>query len=157
MGLSVQLGHPSGQACINPEICHAGVFTILDTNGIHDVTLAFCNCETKQPHYIQLLRFGWFPATVAFPRTAFTLRLLKQFQILSFESKLTVYEYHQALQRLTDNTGTSLKRVCTQIPVISTLLIKSIVRLLGSLQPSSARCPRIPSSEDAQALWPGAF
>lgn len=115
LGLSVQLGHTTGETCINPEPCFGGTFTVLDINGVHTISLYFCNCETKQSHYIQLLRFGWFPATVASPRTAFTLRVLKHFQLLSFEAKLTVYEYHQALQRLTDNTGTHLKSVCSII------------------------------------------
>lgn len=112
LGQVIQLGHPTGEACINSEPCYSSLFTVLNTNGMHDIILQFCNCETKQAHYVQLLRFGWFLATVSFPHTALTLRLLKHFQILSFEPKLTVYKYHQTLQCLTDNTGTQPKQVC---------------------------------------------
>ncbi|KAF9559266.1 hypothetical protein CPC08DRAFT_611227, partial [Agrocybe pediades] len=106
LGHCYQLGHPIGRGpCPRPERSFAGIFTILDINGIHQITLDFCNCGLRQPHYVQLLRFGWFPVTVKFPRTAVTLRLLKFFQVLSFESKSTVYEFHRTIQRLTDNTG----------------------------------------------------
>ncbi|KAF8958733.1 hypothetical protein BDZ97DRAFT_1923495 [Flammula alnicola] len=83
-----------------------GAFTLLDLNGIHTVNVLFCDCEKALPTFIQLLRFGWFPATVGFPRTAVTFRLLRFFQLLSFESKSTVFEFHKTLSRLTDNTGT---------------------------------------------------
>ncbi|KAF8149064.1 hypothetical protein B0H34DRAFT_734685 [Crassisporium funariophilum] len=108
LGHYFQLGHPIGKQCPLPESSFASTFTVLDINGIHEVRLYFCNCEQKQLHFIQLLRFGWFPATVGFPRTAVTFRLLKHFQILLFESKSTVFEVYQTLVRLTDNTGTTL-------------------------------------------------
>ncbi|KDR67025.1 hypothetical protein GALMADRAFT_106020 [Galerina marginata CBS 339.88] len=82
----------------------------MDTTGLHEIALDFCNCEHRQPQFIQLLRFGWFPATVGFPHTASTLRLLKFFQMLSFESKASAYEFYQTLSRLTDNTGTKIPR-----------------------------------------------
>ncbi|KAF8194573.1 hypothetical protein BJ912DRAFT_1030927 [Pholiota molesta] len=106
LGYRYQLGHAIGGTCPNPEPAYAGKFTVLDINGIHDVNLDFCGCVTQQLHYLQILRFGWFPATVGIPRTAVTFRLLKFFQMLSFESKSTAFEFHQTLQRLSDNTGT---------------------------------------------------
>lgn len=111
LGHRYQLGHPIGEACPAPEHAYAGIFTILDINGVHEVNLDFCGCTTQKLHYLQVLRFGWFPATVGIPRTAVTLRLLKFFQILSFESKSTVFEFHQMLQRLSDNTGMLPKKV----------------------------------------------
>jgi len=53
----------------------------------------------------QLLRFRLYPATVHNPNTAATFRVLNHFQLLSFESKSSVYEYYQTLVRESDNTG----------------------------------------------------
>ncbi|KAF9553123.1 hypothetical protein CPC08DRAFT_646024 [Agrocybe pediades] len=105
LGHFFQLGHPIGKPCPCPSDAYASNFTLFDLNGIHTVDLKYCDCDQKQLLFIQLLRFGWFPATVKQPRTAFTLRLLKFFQLLTFESKTTVYEFHATLSRLSDNTG----------------------------------------------------
>ena len=79
--------------------------------GIHDVRLDFCNCESAQDHFIQLLRFRWFPASVKSPKTAVTFHLLKHFQILSFESKVSVFKFYMALARETENTAISPLKV----------------------------------------------
>ena len=85
-------------------------FTVLDLNGIHDVSVEFCHCSDIPPH-IQLLRFGWYPASTERPQSAATMALLKFFQILNFESKTTTYEFHNLISRLTDNTGTQPLKV----------------------------------------------
>lgn len=120
-----QLGHPIGEICLNPERTYNDVFTVVDINGIHSVLIRFCNCEHShgQPHYLQILRFGWFPSTVKFPRMAFTFRLLKMFQILSFESKAMVNEVNETLRRLTDNTGTQKIKVCNLHTLLCGLLL----------------------------------
>ncbi|KAF9543190.1 hypothetical protein CPC08DRAFT_649965 [Agrocybe pediades] len=105
LGHTFQLGHRVGDPCPCPSDPYGSTFTVLDLNGVHEVSLKFCNCEKAQLLFIQLLRYGWFPATVKQPRTAVTFRLLKFFQLLSFESKTTVYELHSTLARLTDNIG----------------------------------------------------
>ncbi|KAG1817378.1 hypothetical protein EV424DRAFT_1472894 [Suillus variegatus] len=101
------LGHPAGQRCILPRPAFNDEFILIDINGIHEVGLDFCGCETSNTHVRQLLRHGWFPSTSIDPRTAATFRLLRHFQILSFESKASAYEYYHSLVRLTDNTGLS--------------------------------------------------
>ncbi|TFK61244.1 hypothetical protein BDN72DRAFT_778450 [Pluteus cervinus] len=75
-------------------------------NGVHEVDLAFCQCPGSDERSNQLLQFGWFPATTQQPRTAATLRVLKYFQILSFESKCSAFEFYETLKRMTDNSGT---------------------------------------------------
>ncbi|KAF9471713.1 hypothetical protein BDN70DRAFT_909315 [Pholiota conissans] len=105
LGHKYQLGHPIGEACSAPEHGYSGTFTVLDINGVHNVNLNFCGCTTEQLRYLQILRFGWYPATVNMPRTAITLRLLRFFHLLSFESKSTVFEFTQTLHQLSDNTG----------------------------------------------------
>lgn len=59
-----------------------------------------------EDHPKQLLRARWFPATVSSPQTAATFNLLEYFQLLTFESKASVFEYLNSLSRRTDNTGT---------------------------------------------------
>ncbi|KAG1733204.1 uncharacterized protein EDB91DRAFT_1251446 [Suillus paluster] len=106
LGLCVQLGHPSGVMCCNPASAFDDDFTILEINGIHSVTLNFCNCTTAQTHDIQLLHARLYPATTTNPRTTATFHLLDHFQMYTFESKGSAFEYYQSLSRLTDNTGT---------------------------------------------------
>lgn len=78
----------------------------MDTSGIHSVNLDYCNCTGLAHLTEQLLRARLYPATVAHPRTAATFDVLKTFQLLSFMSKVSAYEYYHTLARLTDNTGT---------------------------------------------------
>lgn len=104
LGLRVQLGHTPGLQCHNPERCFDDNFTIIDTTGIHTISLDFCNCEQAPSHFQQLLRFAWFPATTSRPRTAATFRVLELFQLLSLESKISTNEFYNSLSRLMDNT-----------------------------------------------------
>ncbi|KAF8415032.1 hypothetical protein L210DRAFT_3658007 [Boletus edulis BED1] len=105
LGLRVQLGHLPTRPCHNPERCAGDLFIVIDTTGIHPVALDFCNCESATSHFQQLLRMAWFPATSSRPQSAATFRVLKQFQLLSLESKISSYEYYNSLVRLVDNTG----------------------------------------------------
>ncbi|KAG6916283.1 hypothetical protein DXG01_007524 [Tephrocybe rancida] len=107
VGLSIPLGHTRGTPCLNWE---AGEIVILHTNGIHTVAVEFCSCTQAVPRNVQLLRSQLFPATIVFPRTAATFALLESFQLLSFMSKASAFEFYQTLARLTDNTG------LTQLP-----------------------------------------
>ncbi|KAF8069148.1 hypothetical protein FPV67DRAFT_1448949 [Lyophyllum atratum] len=107
LGLRMQLGHARGTRCTNPEQCPGDDFTVIDTHGIHSIGLDFCGCgQSSQLHTVQLLRHRLYPATTLFPRTATTFRALEVFEVLSYVSKVSSFEYYQALARLTDNTGT---------------------------------------------------
>ncbi|KAG2108394.1 uncharacterized protein F5147DRAFT_745721 [Suillus discolor] len=105
LSLCVQLGHPVGQHCILPRQPFNGEFVLIDTNRIHEIGLDFCGCETSNSHVRQLLRHGWFPSTSTDPRTGAMFRLLRHFQLLSFKSKASAYEFYHSLVHLTDNTG----------------------------------------------------
>ena len=66
----------------------------------------------------QLLDFGLFPASNNRPATAFTFHLLDHFQELSFQSKVSLYDFWKTLERTMDNSGAypplvSLCRRCT--------------------------------------------
>ncbi|EDR12084.1 uncharacterized protein LACBIDRAFT_324502 [Laccaria bicolor S238N-H82] len=109
LGLRIQLGHKAGECCSHPEPAFGDDFTVTEVNGIHSIGIDFCNCETAQPHFIQLLRYRWFPSTVTKPMSAATFRVLKHFQLLSFESKASAFEYYSALACHTNNTGAPSK------------------------------------------------
>ncbi|KAF8879935.1 hypothetical protein BD779DRAFT_1676149 [Infundibulicybe gibba] len=105
LGLRIQLGHYAGQQCSNPAAAPGDDFVIIHTNGIHRVGLDFCNCRQSQDHHIQLLRIRLFPATTIAPKTAATFEVLYAFQMTSFMSKISGFEYYQALARITNNLG----------------------------------------------------
>jgi hypothetical protein len=112
MGIRFQLGHATGVQCVNPIPAFNDDFVIIDFNGIHQVGLDYCGCGSAQPHIIQLLRVRLFPATTVDPKTAATYRALDYFQMLSFESKVSAFEFYSTIARLTDNTGIHVPKVC---------------------------------------------
>ncbi|KAJ3818118.1 hypothetical protein F5880DRAFT_1511225, partial [Lentinula raphanica] len=110
MGLSVQLGHSCDSICPAPRIVKN--FTVIHTNGIHQVTALFCNCvnryaagEWRQ----QLHRRRWFAATHLQPETAATYEVLNHFHVLTLQGKVTTYDYYAGLEKLYDNLGTEIK------------------------------------------------
>ncbi|KAG6835885.1 hypothetical protein H0H93_013691 [Arthromyces matolae] len=102
LGYQLNLGH-LGDSCRNPRTVKVA---ILHVNGIHQLRVNFCNCTQAVPEHVQLLRARLFPSTTIYPQTAATFELLRHFQLLSFMSKVSAFEFYQTLVRLTDNTGT---------------------------------------------------
>lgn len=105
MGLRIQLGHPPGVTCRRPTPAFGDDFVIIDVHGVHPTGLDFCGCEQEVSHFKQLLRARLFPSTVTDPRTVATFAVLEFFHILSFESKVSAYEFYHSLAWRTDNTG----------------------------------------------------
>ncbi|KAJ7662673.1 hypothetical protein DFH06DRAFT_1325031 [Mycena polygramma] len=106
MGLRIQLGHwhQRERRCTLPVRAAGDDFVIVDGDAVHEVGLDFCGCGGGS-HTKQLLRAQLFPATVQQPRTAATFSVLRQYHLLSFESKCSTYEFYHSLARATDNTG----------------------------------------------------
>jgi hypothetical protein len=105
LGLRVQLGH-GGRPCPCPAPGSSD-FVIIHVNGVHHVNVDFCDCgslESPSPHpRVQLLRFGWFPATFERPKTAFTFDLLKLFHKVTLQGKTTLYDFYMAIIQLSDS------------------------------------------------------
>ncbi|KAF9457802.1 hypothetical protein BDZ94DRAFT_1285142 [Collybia nuda] len=97
--------HSTKNHCFNPKRAFNDDFLIVDSSGLHEVALDFCECERAPSHSLQLMRARLYPATGTNPRTAASFRVLRQFHLLSFESKCSGYEFYNSLARLTDNTG----------------------------------------------------
>ncbi|KAG1762145.1 hypothetical protein EDD22DRAFT_979916 [Suillus occidentalis] len=106
LGLRVQLGHRPGEECNSRRAAYDDDFVVIDVHGIHEIKLDYCGCAHAPSRYKQLLRARWFPATTIDPRTAATFAVLQLFHLLSFESKVSAYEFYHSLTRRTDNVGT---------------------------------------------------
>ncbi|KAG0699706.1 hypothetical protein DFH29DRAFT_983382 [Suillus ampliporus] len=88
LGLCIQLGHTTGQQCSNPHHAFNDEFIIINTLGIHKMSLDFCDLKT-----------------------AAMFCILEQYHLLSFESKVSAYEFYHALNQMSDNTGLLLVKV----------------------------------------------
>ncbi|KAK7016228.1 hypothetical protein VNI00_018947 [Paramarasmius palmivorus] len=112
LGLVIQLGHPDGSKCLLPSKA-TEQFTVLDTSGLHHVSLSYCGCtssicpdtQLQRQKWEQLMFYEWFPSTIDRPRTACTFRCLESFQLLTLTAKITAFDYYKTLECLTDNTG----------------------------------------------------
>ncbi|KAJ7861829.1 hypothetical protein B0H14DRAFT_3445083 [Mycena olivaceomarginata] len=108
LGLRVQLGHPDNRRCPH---AHPGreKFVVIAPNGFHSVAVDFCQCRRSgsQPHWEQLLSYGWYPATPDNPQTVITIATLKLFHAVSLQGKTTAYHFFNALAKITDNTGSN--------------------------------------------------
>ncbi|KIJ19291.1 hypothetical protein PAXINDRAFT_68861, partial [Paxillus involutus ATCC 200175] len=111
-GLHIQLGHPVGEKCCRPRSSKNDKFVVIHNDGIHVIRLDFCGCETAETLTRQLLCVRWFPASSDKPRTATTFSILEKFHLLSFKSKVSVYEFYNLFTQRSDNTGLLPKHVC---------------------------------------------
>ncbi|KAF9035679.1 hypothetical protein BDZ89DRAFT_1130296 [Hymenopellis radicata] len=104
LGLRVYLGHEDGSRCIMPQI-NPHPLVVMHTTGLHEVSVRYCNCLEAAPRRIQLLRFGWYPATVHLPATCASMEALELFHALTLNGKLTAYNFYKTLVYLTDALG----------------------------------------------------
>lgn len=81
LGLRIQLGHAYGHSCPTRLPANA-TFRVIHSNGIHHVTIDQCWCYGL-PLSKQLLRIGWWPATLLDPRTAATFEVLQHYHLLN--------------------------------------------------------------------------
>lgn len=104
-GVVIPLCH-TGEMCPSPLAQLDSL--VFHTNGIHNVVIEYCGCSHTagtQHRFVQLLRYRLFPATLDRPKTAFTFDVLDTFHKLTLQGKTTMYDYHETLIQLTDNTG----------------------------------------------------
>lgn len=85
--------------------------TVVDLNGVHAMKVTTCQCGGNSKWH-QLFDADLFPATVADPQSAFTFHLLRDWQVMTLQSKVTAYHYIHALCHLTDNVFTGNVPVC---------------------------------------------
>ncbi|KDQ53066.1 hypothetical protein JAAARDRAFT_137762, partial [Jaapia argillacea MUCL 33604] len=130
LSLVIQLGHPLGQRCGYGHVGHKD-FVVIHTNGIHQVTLWFCSCGRKPAlKWTQLLRASWWPATPLNPQTCAMIQVLRQFQMINLQGKLSVYDFYRTLELQTDGTG--LLKVPVSLTVLNIPVDRFLIFVLGS-------------------------
>ncbi len=107
MGFIFQLGHNGGQ-CIFPARVPSTI-TVLHTNGVHQVCYQYCGCDVSDSEnkWRQLMRNGWYPATILQPATCATFECLDTFRLLRVIATVNARDYVTFLERTTDPLGTS--------------------------------------------------
>jgi hypothetical protein len=124
---------------------------VIDINGVHKVCVDYCGCTVALERVDQLLQVRWYPATTVNPKSAATFNSLEYFQLLTFESKASAFQYYNSLSRRTDNTGLG------EVPVCSWLSWKALFLLTfcnsGPLSRVSAHDSSMAPSQNAQASW----
>ncbi len=97
---ALHLGH-RGERCPKP----AGkprLLTVVDENGPHASRAVYCGCrkmdkEGGEVLWEQLFEVRLWPGTVKVPRTAYTFRAMRAFEIHSAASKKSAHDYCKAL------------------------------------------------------------
>ncbi|KAG1887759.1 hypothetical protein F4604DRAFT_1570502, partial [Suillus subluteus] len=77
--------------------------TIIHSTGVFTHNILWCHCPGSLQQYLQLLKAGLFPASISWPRTAFTFDALDNFLIDALECKTSASSFFQKLRRLTNN------------------------------------------------------
>lgn len=112
----VQLGHPQ-TVCYHPD--KLANLTVIDSHGIHEIAARFCDCERAllANKRQQLLRAGWYPASVTDPQTCATFRVLDEFHLLNLKGALNVHSFVGALDSRTDATKVAMTPVRSVSPL----------------------------------------
>ncbi|KZS93892.1 hypothetical protein SISNIDRAFT_410793, partial [Sistotremastrum niveocremeum HHB9708] len=106
-GLTIQLGHDRLSSFCPHPINRRRLLTVMHCNGIHHVEALFCGCTRVEERSFtnQLLRVGWFPASLQRPASAFTFEVLDLFHELSVQGKVSAHDFYRSIVRVSDNTG----------------------------------------------------
>lgn len=105
LGHSMQLGHGHLHSpCYSPG--PPLDITVLDSSGIHRVKIRFCECQESSftSKRVQLLRAGWYPASLTDPESCATFCVLEEFHMLHLSGALNAHAFIQALERRTDSS-----------------------------------------------------
>ncbi|KAJ7079314.1 hypothetical protein C8R43DRAFT_1143270 [Mycena crocata] len=107
LGLVYQVGHEGGP-CKRP-LAPMRTMVVIHTTGIHSVHFHYCGCRRRVPanELEQLMRGGWYPASVTDPGTCATFKVLDLFRLLNVVGNVNVHDFIRSLERLTDGLGPS--------------------------------------------------
>ncbi|KAJ7751019.1 hypothetical protein B0H14DRAFT_2541294 [Mycena olivaceomarginata] len=114
LGLIYQVGH-GGFPCALPDPAIRKM-VIIEAPFIHTIKLRYCNCgqsddtdsaDADSEHLKQLLRNGWYPATVVEPATCATFRTLQAFRLYNVVGNMNVNDFITAMERMTNTTACS--------------------------------------------------
>ncbi|KAJ6462537.1 hypothetical protein C8R45DRAFT_1064445 [Mycena sanguinolenta] len=107
LGLVYQLGH-GGFPCFAPDVAIRKL-TIIEAPIIHEIRISYCKCSHSDDadNVQQLLRNGWYPATVTDPGTCATFRSLESYRLYNVVGNMNVRDFITSLERITDPTAAS--------------------------------------------------
>jgi hypothetical protein len=75
-----------------------------DTNGFHTITVRYCRHPGRGSHSKQLLQARIFPCSEQDPQSAFTFDVMRLFQLLATEAKLSTQRFYNVLVYRTNPT-----------------------------------------------------
>ena len=131
LSLCIQLGHSPDSQCFNPKPAVRN-FTVIHTNGLHRIVLDFCECDHSAEagsQVEQLLRAQWYPATYLSPGTCSTFAVLDLFSMMNLQGKIAGFDFYEALDNLTDNTGLGMITVSTLFVLVAWHLAETSIFL----------------------------
>ncbi|KAJ7128209.1 hypothetical protein C8R43DRAFT_897228 [Mycena crocata] len=101
-----QLGH-GGLACRRPLATTRDI-VVMDVQFIHKVRVRYCGCDASDGalNLEQLMRSGWYPATITDPGTCATFAALDLFRLLSVVANVNVKDFVTTLEKNTNATAT---------------------------------------------------
>ncbi|KAJ7693956.1 hypothetical protein B0H17DRAFT_1132323 [Mycena rosella] len=107
LGLVYQLGH-GGFPCPFPDDTVYRM-VIIEAPIIHQIHVHYCECQKSDSadNLEQLLRNGWYPATIMDPGTCATFRSLEGLRLYSVVGNMNTRDFITALERVTDSTASS--------------------------------------------------
>ncbi|KAK6992838.1 CxC2 domain-containing protein [Favolaschia claudopus] len=107
LGLEYQLGH-GGFPCPAPDPKPHSL-TVIEEPIIHQIKIRYCKCSKSDnaDNLEQLLRNGWYPATVTDPGTCVTFRTLETYRLYNVVGNLNVRDFVTSVERVTDPTASS--------------------------------------------------
>ncbi|KAJ7766826.1 hypothetical protein B0H16DRAFT_1661387 [Mycena metata] len=104
MGGFYQLGH-GGLPCPHRAPV-ARTMVVLDVDYVHTIRFHYCACDQSDDsqNLEQLLRNGWYPATIVDPATCATFACLDLFRLLNVVGNINVRDFVTTLERRTSAT-----------------------------------------------------
>ncbi|KAI0691552.1 hypothetical protein C8Q76DRAFT_771966 [Earliella scabrosa] len=106
IGLVLYGGH-GGRRC--PRISREPrEMVIVHERGVMKIRMSFCESsdqlrELLMPEPVQLIQMGLYPASWKRPRTAFTLKVMRAYHLLSLQAQTSALDFYNYLRRTTDN------------------------------------------------------
>ncbi|KAK6971927.1 CxC2 domain-containing protein [Favolaschia claudopus] len=106
IGLVFQLGH-GGFPCPFPDVTRKMV--VIEAPTLHEIRFTYCKCSKSDDadNLAQLMRNGWYPATVTDPGTCATFKTLESYRLYNVVGNVNVRDFVTSLERMTDPSAAS--------------------------------------------------
>lgn len=101
LGFVLHFGH-GGSPCSESDVVDVADFTVVDMDKVYNHKVSWCKCAGAPERWKQLLQVKLYPASIHYPRTAFTFRFLDYYNIDNLECNATPSAVMTKLRRLTN-------------------------------------------------------